>query len=215
MKKLHPNTKYQVYQDLICRKSFKQKSKQVGYVNFTYTILDIDDEKNKYTLTDGESDDIVVTKEQIESYFKLPYARTCHSQQGLSIDEKITIFDLKHPMVNTKWIYTAITRTTDLNNIQFYMGSKYSLENNAIDGIIYKLKNDIENHKIADKNANRDMSDYVDVEWGLNILEKTNRCAFCMKDICEDFSIDRLDNSKGNSKNNCQIICWLCNVSKK
>ena len=47
------------------------------------------------------------------------------------------------------------------------------------------------------------MSDYVDVEWGLKILEKTSRCALCMKDICEDFSIDRLDNSKGHSKNNC------------
>ena len=38
MSKKHPFTKYFVYQDLICRKSFKQKSKPVGYVNFTYTI---------------------------------------------------------------------------------------------------------------------------------------------------------------------------------
>ena len=54
-------------------------------MNFTYTILDIENEHSKYTLTDGESDDIVVKKEQIESYFKLPYAGTCHSQQGLRL----------------------------------------------------------------------------------------------------------------------------------
>jgi len=94
-------------------------------------------------------------------------------------------------MVKTKWIYTAITRTTNLNNIQFYMGSEYSLDNNEIYAIKYKIKNDIENHKIADKNANRDTSDYVDVEMALNILDNTSRCALCMKDICEDFSIDR------------------------
>ena len=224
MKKLHPNTKYQVYQDLICRKSFKQKSKQVGYVNFTYTILDIDDEKNKYTLTDGESDDIVVTKEQIESYFKLPYARTCHSQQGLSIDEKITIFDLNHFMVGNKWIYTAITRTTDIKNIQFYI-KKNRFENNEIDiyveengleQVVTKLHRDIGNHWKTDRDAGRNMDDWdLTPAWALDILRKTKRCSLCMKDICEDFSIDRIDNSKGHLKDNCRIICWLCNVSKK
>jgi hypothetical protein len=224
MKKLHPNTKYQVYQDLICRKSFKQKSKQVGYVNFTYTILDIDDEKNKYTLTDGESDDIIVTKEQIESYFKLPYARTCHSLQGLSIDEKITIFDLNHFMVGNKWIYTAITRTTDIKNIQFYI-KKNRFENNEIDvyveengleQVVTKLHRDISNHWKTDRDAGRNMDDWdLTPAWALDILRKTKRCSLCMKDICEDFSIDRIDNSKGHLKDNCRIICWLCNVSKK
>ena len=158
-------------QQLICKKSFKQKSKQVRYVNFTYTIVNIED--NKYTLSDDENDDIIVSIEQLESYFKLPYARTCHSQQGLLIDEKITIFDLNHFMVNTKWIYTAVTRTTDLKNIQFYMGSKYSLNSNGFEAVKYKLKADIENYKITDSNEKRDMSDYVDVNWALNILQKT------------------------------------------
>jgi len=216
MNKLHADTKYYVYQELICRKSFKQKTKQVGFVNFTYIITDIDDENNIYTLYDGENDDIYVSAQQLESGFKLPYARTCHSQQGSTIDEKITIFDLNHFMVNTKWIYTAITRTTDLKNIQFYIAPyNVSLDIYGLEEVKNKLKNDIENHKISDKNAGRDMSDYVDVEWSLNISEKTNRCSLCMKDIMETFSIDRIDNSKGHSKDNCRIICWLCNVSKK
>jgi hypothetical protein len=163
MSKTHAFSKFYLNQQLICKRSFKQKSKQVGYVNFTYTIVNIED--NKYTLSDDENDDIIVSIEQLESYFKLPYARTCHSQQGLSIDEKITIFDLNHFMVNTKWIYTAITRTTDLKNIQFYMGSKYSLNSNGFEAVNYKQKTDIENHKITDSNAKRDMSDYVDVNW--------------------------------------------------
>ena len=93
-------------------------------------------------------------------------------QQGLSIDEKITIFDLNHSMVNTKWIYTAITRSIDLKHIQLYLGRKYSLDNNGFEAVKYKLKRDIENHNISDKNAGRDMSDNIDVEWSLYLFRK-------------------------------------------
>ena len=48
------------------------------------------------------------------------YCRTCRSFQGCSIDEAITIFDHKFTNVNRKWLYTAITRATDLKQVYFY-----------------------------------------------------------------------------------------------
>jgi hypothetical protein len=71
-------------------------------------------------LSDGD-EDFTISKENLITNFKMPYARTCHSLQGLSVDEKLTIFDLNHFMVDNSWIYTAITRTNDLNIIQFYI----------------------------------------------------------------------------------------------
>jgi len=210
--KLHPENKYYIYQDLICRKSFKQKSKQIGFVNFTYTILDMDERNDRYTLSDGENDNITITKEQLITNFKLPYARTCHSLQGLSVDEKLTIFDLNHWMVDNNWIYTAITRTTDLNNIQFYINN---YKNDGLSESLNKIKRDIENHKIADKNARREViGEYVDHEWVINKLKNNNKCFICQKEICDDFSIDRINNNLSHTKSNCQVICLRCNTSK-
>ena len=45
---------------------------------------------------------------------------TCHSAQGTSIKCKITIFDYKYKYVSRKWIWTAITRATNLDNVYFY-----------------------------------------------------------------------------------------------
>ena len=54
----------------------------------------------------------------------MPYANTCDSVQGLSIDNKITIFDCNTPYVDRYFIWTALTRSTDLNNVQIYKHSK-------------------------------------------------------------------------------------------
>ena len=54
----------------------------------------------------------------------MPYANTCDSVQGLSIDNKITIFDCKTPYVDRYFIWRALTRSTDLNNVQIYEHSK-------------------------------------------------------------------------------------------
>ena len=56
----------------------------------------------------------------IKKNFVHNYCRTCHSFQGSSIDEAITIFDHKFAYVNRKWLYTAITRATKLKQVYFY-----------------------------------------------------------------------------------------------
>ena len=48
------------------------------------------------------------------------YCRTCHSFQGSTAEEAITIFDHKFAYASSKWLYTAVTRATDLKKVYFY-----------------------------------------------------------------------------------------------
>ncbi len=50
----------------------------------------------------------------IKNNFVHNYCKTCHSVQGSTIEEAITIFDHKFAYFTRKWLYTAVTRATDL-----------------------------------------------------------------------------------------------------
>ena len=54
---------------------------------------------------------------KIRSNFIFAYCSTCHSAQGSSIDDTITMFDYNHFLIKNypEWIWTAITRCRDLN----------------------------------------------------------------------------------------------------
>ena len=104
--------------------SFKPKSnKKIKFNKKTSITLDT---KHKEFLNEFTKDESIVLKDLhgthsfeldrdvIKKHFIHSYCRTCHSFQGSSIDEKITIFDWKFFFVNRKWIYTAVTRATEL-----------------------------------------------------------------------------------------------------
>jgi len=42
--------------------------------------------------------------------FKLPYANTNHSAQGLTLEKEYTIFDMN---INREWCWVSLTRTDD------------------------------------------------------------------------------------------------------
>ena len=69
----------------------------------------------------------------------------------------------------------------------------------------------------SDKEANRPfIGHYVNVSWVLDVLSKIRNCKYCYEELDEtNFSIDRLNNSKCHSIDNCQIIHVNCNKSKK
>ena len=50
-------------------------------------------------------------------HFALPYANTCYSVKGLSLDGPISIFDVNTPYVDKYFIWTALTRATDFSNV--------------------------------------------------------------------------------------------------
>ena len=88
------------------------------FVNYTYKIesiytLKINKKTEKIFKLKDESDGSIqnINAKIIQNHFKLPYASTCHSVQGLSINHPITIFDTNVHDRNSIW--TAITRATD------------------------------------------------------------------------------------------------------
>ena len=84
--------------------------KVVFQVNYEYTISGV--QLDNLVLDDTH---IVLHTPHKKKNFVHNYCRTCHSFQGSSIDDAITIFDWKFTHVDRKWIYTSITRATDLN----------------------------------------------------------------------------------------------------
>ena len=108
---------FEVGEKLICRKYLKMPAKSIN-VNFEYVISKIYD--HSITIQDeSNGDEFNLLKTKIEKHFIYNYCRTCHSMQGSSIDENITIFDWNHFFVDRKWIYTAITRATDFKHVVF------------------------------------------------------------------------------------------------
>ena len=200
--------------ELICKQSLKF-GKIRSCVNGTYQIINIEDDV--FTLTDWDNT-FDVSKEMIKAHFSLPYARTCHSYQGMSEDEALTIFDIQHFMVDNDWVYTAITRATSLSQIYIYTGS-YPYQD-SLKKLKWEITKRIDAHKTSDAlNDKPFFGKYVSVEWVLKKLKKCKMCKFCNKHFDasnpESFSIDRKDNNIGHIEMNCQIICRRCNVSKK
>jgi len=116
-KKLRKVSEYDVGEVLICRDYFKLK--QITFnVNFEYEIVSIG--SGSLDIRSVCSQEILtVPVKLIRSHFIFNYCGTAHSQQGASIDTSITIFDYKHFFVNREWIWVAITRATELDNVYF------------------------------------------------------------------------------------------------
>ena len=102
----------------MCR-SYTKLGKITLNVNYQYIILSKTDKSLK--LKDISSEDIAdVPLSTIKNNFIYNYCLTCHSLQGSSVNESITIFDYRFKHVSREWLYVATTRATDLNNIYFY-----------------------------------------------------------------------------------------------
>ena len=116
-KKQNRKGEYEVGEIMICREYFKSKTYKFQ-VNFKYKIVNIIE--NMVVLEDEHSKIIQkLPLDMLRKHFIFNYWFTCHSVQGSSIEGGITIFDYNHCLVNKNWIWTAITRATDLNNVSF------------------------------------------------------------------------------------------------
>jgi 5-methylcytosine-specific restriction endonuclease McrA len=210
------NEKYYIGLTLLGRNTFKKKDYHI-FSNYTYTIQEIQKDKKGniiYVLDDGY-DKHYVPKTSMESMFKLSYSITCHSSQGFTINEKYTVFDINHWMVTSKWLWVAITRNTNLENVTLYMSKPPSIDYKMLDRTI---KDRIIGHLHSD--VNREINgEYIDVAFVKEKLFKIKKCRLCRNvfDLMdgESWSIDRINNDFAHVKDNCQIICRNCNVRKK
>jgi len=188
-------------------------------------------DKNFITIEDeNEKIEYKITSSILKEKFKLPYALTCDSVQGLSFDdnEKVTIFDSESAYVDRKFLYTAITRTRDLKNIQIFLSSDYGIELSKQSKYKQYFTFKTSSYKTQDRKAKRTIEEtieYVDEPW-LNEKLKgcKNICQQCNKfmeieidydgNVSSNITVDRIDSKLPHYKHNCQILCLSCNQSK-
>jgi hypothetical protein len=213
--------------EVLCRKYYKKNGLRL-FTNYIYKILSVNKmrielieevENKKFTFKIGT----------FLNHFRLPYSMTCHSCQGQTIEQPMTIYDANVPHTSREFIWTAITRATDLKYI-----SVWNHQDDEISGLLQSRKKlyysqKIQNYKKQDKLVRREWKDedYISPEW---ILEqwralKTKTCPCCAVpfeqyvnedgQVITNITVDRKDNKLAHIKTNCQLMCRTCNVTKK
>jgi hypothetical protein len=211
-------TEYDKGEFVICRKYLKTKS-QTFNVNFKYEIMEVGD--TTLSIRDPTVPDKIhiLPLETIRNNFIHGYCRTCHSFQGASIDDAITIFDWNHPCVSWKWLWTAITRSRDLDKVYFHNGNcpEYNLQ--LLPGYLTKK---IEGYKEQDRKANRviDNEKYITLDWLKSCFGKA--CCNCGDSFIfevkhsrptSNLTADRKDNKIAHTIDNISPLCITCNTS--
>jgi 5-methylcytosine-specific restriction endonuclease McrA len=210
--------------ELICSKHYSNKGVRL-FVNYTYKIIDIDDKS--FTVCDILDDTPIKLDINKLEFFKLPYSSTCHAVQGMSIDDKITIFDTNTPYSDRSWIWTAITRATKLSNIQIFKHNDNEVTSLDKSKMKQHFVHRIAAHKSEDIKKNRTFKDddFITME-SFAVLYNAlpiKQCKYCNTafekvvidgKVISNISIDRIDNDKAHVTSNCQIICSKCNVAK-
>ena len=107
---------------------------------------------------------IKVQINKIRTLFNHSYCKTGHSLQGITIAEPTTIFDWEMPYVSLKWIWVAVTRTMNMNDVLIYNGKSPEF-NETVMNKFFELK--IKDYQIQDTKAKRtlDSKNYVNPEW--------------------------------------------------
>jgi hypothetical protein len=177
---VHNNTEYYKGLELICKKHYKA-SKCKLFVNYAYDIVKI---SSKYfTINEPvESVSMTLPISHLTTHFKLPYANTNHSVQGLTIEEDFTIFDMNTPYINRNWIWTALTRTDDLKKITVFEHDEATINRLTASKMEQYFRIKIANYVAQDKKAGReiDKEKYVTTEWVRQCFFYQNKeCCIC------------------------------------
>lgn len=215
--------------ELVCHKHFKDNRCGVRlFVNYIYKILSIGEKF--FVIKDEVEDEKITLDIKLLDHFKLPYAGTCHSYQGLSIEEKTTIFDVNTPYVDRFFIWTAITRATDLDNVNIFVHSDTEVDNMARSKRKQYWEHKVENYKKQDQNAGRafEKDKFIDADWIKEAYSKlpVKACSCCRTPyetvieqgtgtVTSNLTVDRIDNDLAHLKTNCQLLCKTCNSTNK
>ena len=170
---------------------------------------------------------MTLTIDKLDKHFKLPYASTSDSVQGLSIGEKMTIFDCNTPYVDRFFIWTALTRAKYLKKVQVFEHSRHEVMSLRKSWVKLYLRNKVNGYKQQDKRAGREYvnKDYINVEWFKTQYRDNKSCPLCRtpfevviendNNVTSNITADRKDNRQAHIVSNCQLMCVKCNNSKR
>jgi len=219
---LDKKTKFEVGQEIVC-KEYERKLKL--HPNYRFKIIKM---KKQDVVIKDEVDNIEykITPQILLKHFKLPYGLTCDSVQGLTRNEPTTIFDAGCAYVDRKYLWTAITRVKRLEYISIFIHSKEELDKMLKSRIQLYFKEKVLSYKLQDKKAEREFIDeeFIDAKWITEEFDNNKCCRFCKtyyeirlnedSNIVSNLTVDRINNTLAHVKNNCQLCCHHCNITK-
>jgi hypothetical protein len=143
----------------------------------------------------------------------------------MTIDEKYTIFDVDAPHVDRNFVWTALTRASDMNNISIFKMPAQQVTQLEKSKKKQYIENKIKSYKEQDKKAGRSIEgDYISFDWICDMFEAQNGlCTICKNpfnisinngNVTSNLTIDRMNNNKSHIKNNCILNCLKCNTSR-
>jgi len=214
--------------ELVCRQHYSMKNlhMQVGYsyrIKKVYgpslILEDILEPGIEYNVKDK----IIMT------HFSPPHAHTCHSFQGLTTSEKVTLFDFDSRWASSNWVWTAITRADNLDNIQLFDGI---MREPSTPEILEYFEDKVEGYMRQDNAKNRTWTEkdkYVNAEWIYRAWKKCrHECPECRQEtlvvyynkngtLSSNITVDRpgSPNHGPHIKGNIQIMCLPCNRVKR
>ena len=220
--RLNISEKYVVGDILVARTWIKQPRVNI---NLRYRITKIEDDETGKQITlrniARQEDEFMLFEPIVDKNFIYPYCATCHSSQGSSVKESITIHEWDLPITSREWIWTALTRCVDFRKVKFYCNPDFDKQMDK-NMIMRYFKNKVENYKIQDRRAQREINEeeYISAEWCLSQFRA--RCQKCNTafnfetkkgKLCSNFTCQRLDNSIAHHIDNSTSFCVYCNVS--
>ena len=153
----------------------------------------------------------------------LGYAMTVHSSQGLTIRDPQKIWMIDDYMCWSNLVYLAVSRVEYLHQLERSYPPPEQRPMNIADDkkVCKKIYRKLQSYKSADKIKGRVCNLRVKDILTLKDLQK-NHCAACNilllwcytpKDT-RQFSIDRIDNTKGHVRDNIRLTCLECNRNR-
>jgi hypothetical protein len=215
---------YWVGMNLVCHKRYHANDFDL-FIGTEYKIKKI---TSKMVTLHEEIDNITFDiSRKLLSKLNYEYCLTVHSVQGCTIENDYTIFDCDSSLVSRNWIYTAVSRTDDINKITVFQNSD---DDEYVDkSIRYQIKKYLirkcDGYKAQDTKAKREYNDdsFVDADWINKQFMKSGSCGVCKVPyevnyendaVVSNITVDRIDCSKPHHRSNCRLMCMDCNKAR-
>ena len=209
---------------VVCRK--RNTFSRVGntgtyrvYPNFEFCIASWN--RTSVVLIDVLDDDMKIesTFQEFHEHFLPALCTTVHSAQGSGIGSPYVIADFRSKFVSKQWLYSAVTRTRDLDNVYFL---EQNLHDVNVESMLARMVAGYKRQDMLRFGTYPSDVGYVDPLYIRSEFQRIGgKCAMCgafmgFEARCNTkVTVNRKDNTAMHTIENCELICVRCNSSLK